>query len=72
MTNTFNTTNPQSRSLPRTRSSVTRAPPTTNGSITNMNAATTGMAEYTTSNLGGQLDGDLITRAGRERSSGFA
>ncbi len=60
----------RTRSTPRTRSR--RSPPsnpkecdartpTTNGSIANTTSATTGMAEYTTANLGGQLDGDLIT-----------
>jgi hypothetical protein len=59
--NTFNTTNPQSPVPTANPKECDARTPTTNGSIANTTFATTGMAEYTTANLGGQLDGDLIT-----------
>ncbi|MDQ1380229.1 MAG: hypothetical protein QOJ71_948, partial [Actinomycetota bacterium] len=59
--NTFNTTNPQSPVPASNPVECDARTPTTNGSIINTSAATTGMAEYTTTNLSGQLNGDLIT-----------
>ena len=64
MSNTFNATNPQSPVPVANPIECDARTPATNGSIASLSTATTGMAEYTTTNLAGQLNGDLIT-AGR-------
>ena len=64
MSNTFNATDPQSPVPVANPIECEARTPATNGSIASLSTATTGMAEYTTTNLAGQLNGDLIT-AGR-------
>ena len=58
--NTFNPTNPQSPVPAANPIECVSNGPTTNGSIAQIDAPTTGMAEYTASNFGRQLKGDLL------------
>jgi len=60
--NTFNSGNPQSP-IPAGMENPNEGVflgPASNGSLTNFPASTNGMAEYTTGNFGGALDGDLL------------
>ncbi|MDQ1433227.1 MAG: hypothetical protein QOF59_43, partial [Actinomycetota bacterium] len=59
--NVFNVSNPQSPVPASNPVECDARTPTTNGSITNTTTATTGMAEYTTANLAGEMNGDLVT-----------
>ena len=59
--NTFNTIHPQSPVPASNPIECDMRTPATNGSIASLSTPTTGMTEYTASNLGGQLEGDLIT-----------
>jgi large repetitive protein len=61
MSNTFNATNPQSPVPVANPIECDARTPATNGSIARLSTATMGMAEYTTTNLADQLNGDLIT-----------
>ncbi|MGZ4716739.1 MAG: outer membrane protein assembly factor BamB family protein [Acidimicrobiales bacterium] len=58
--NTFNTTNPQSPVPVANPIECVSNGPTTNGSLAQIDAPTTGMAEYTATNFGRQLKGDLL------------
>ena len=59
--NTFNSTNPQSPVPVANPIECDARTPATNGSIASLATSTMGMAEYTTTNFAGQLNGDLIT-----------
>jgi glucose/arabinose dehydrogenase len=61
MSNTFNTTIPQSPVPAANPVECDARTPATDGSIASLPTPSMGMAEYTTTNLAGQLDGDLIT-----------
>ena len=58
--NTFNTTDPQSPVPAADPIECVSRGPTNNGSIAQIDAPTVGMAEYTASNFGGQMKGDLL------------
>jgi hypothetical protein len=61
MSNTFNTTTPQSPVPAANPVECDARTPATDGSIASLSTPTMGMAEYTTMNFNGQLNGDLIT-----------
>ncbi len=58
--NTFNTTNPQSPVPVANPIECVSNGPTTNGSLAQIDAPTTGMAEYTAGDFGRQMTGDLL------------
>jgi outer membrane protein assembly factor BamB len=58
--NTFNVTNPQSPVPTANPVECDDRDPTTNGAIAILPSGTTGMAEYTATNLANQLNGDLL------------